>query len=651
MERVCVRIRIIRFSLGLMTVLFFLFVFTPHTYGHPDIWLKNEQGDRITPLLNHVDPYSPRRTCGGCHSYQLITSGYHFTQGFDVMSDDFDRRDPWKLSPGMFGRWLPTAAAGRISPKVNRSSRDLDLSTYDWIGRGGKYTREGKLIASACGFCHPGGGPLEFGRDRRGRADFSQTLDMAETKPWPRFDGDYSAIDTPDGKSLFRLSGTVPADCLICHRHNYDMTARNLQLSKRNYRWAATAGARLGSVSGAIFTYVNSESGPTERDFFQGRWNMERRPVVTYHWSDRGLFTAEGRLKGSIIADKVPTRNCLQCHELGERKNTGTVHTAENDVHIQKGFLCTDCHPLVGSTRKERLAHNIAKGHSPTNTVRDDLDGKDMSTCTGCHLNGKYERRRPQLPPLAKSPTVTHNQKFSGYRFHTYILDCMACHAPYRTGRALLLLDMSAGYEATYTTDRMETIAREEDYSIPTVQPWSPWMKRLTRYQPTVPKWLLWFGNEERGTITPIPLRFVRRAANNITGLSTVKASLPRGGILKYRTVTEEKEIQAMLLRLKRLGFSNPVYLTERKYRLSANRVISDTPSGHTTLYYSIEHGVIGKGALGACGQCHAPSAPFFTRQELVNSREFLHQDYPVMKEPNALPQYKLWGMKDIPLP
>jgi len=47
-------------------------------------------------------------------------------------------------------------------------------------------------------------------------------------------------------------------------------------------------------------------------------------------------------------------------------------------------------------------------------------------------------------------------------------------HATPRQGRALLLLDMSAGYEATYTTDRMEPTAMEADYLIPTQEPWTP---------------------------------------------------------------------------------------------------------------------------------------------------------------------------------
>ncbi|MBN2284043.1 MAG: hypothetical protein JXO48_09155 [Deltaproteobacteria bacterium] len=74
-------------------------------WKHRDVRLKNEHGEIITPERNDGDPYSPRRTCGGCHPYSTITSGFHFQQGFDEMSDSYNPRQPWILSPGMFGKW------------------------------------------------------------------------------------------------------------------------------------------------------------------------------------------------------------------------------------------------------------------------------------------------------------------------------------------------------------------------------------------------------------------------------------------------------------------------------------------------------------------------------------------------------------------
>lgn len=46
--------------------------------SHVDVWLRNENGAKITPSDNETDPYSPRKTCGACHSYATISKGNHF---------------------------------------------------------------------------------------------------------------------------------------------------------------------------------------------------------------------------------------------------------------------------------------------------------------------------------------------------------------------------------------------------------------------------------------------------------------------------------------------------------------------------------------------------------------------------------------------
>src|SRR5512137_1149886 len=108
-------------------------------WKHEDIWLKNEQGQRITPTRNSADAYSPHRTCGTCHGYMTITSGTHFQQGFDEMKDGYDPKRPWVLSPGVFGKGgAPGTFTERVAAKKNTSARDMGLSTYDWIAGGGK---------------------------------------------------------------------------------------------------------------------------------------------------------------------------------------------------------------------------------------------------------------------------------------------------------------------------------------------------------------------------------------------------------------------------------------------------------------------------------------------------------------------------------
>ncbi len=399
--------RSLRTVTGCLLAGFFLAAFLPSLGGavaHQDVWLKNELGDRITPQENRADPYSPKKTCGACHGYATITRGYHFQQGFDAMSDRYDAKRPWVLSPGRYGNWLPyCGAAGQLAAKKNADRLRMDLSAYDWIG-GGKLNAAQKIKSPACGWCHPGGGPMEYGRNAAGRADLSLTLAQAEQgKADPR-DGDFSSRFTPDSRSHFRESGVVEADCLICHLPGYRMEARNEQLTFRNYRWAATAGAGIGSVEGAVFAFADPKAGPDDPRFLEGRWNLAKRPAVTYRWSDRTLFAADGRLKGTLVNKAVGAKNCLQCHGPVEARNTGTLHTASHDTHVRAGLTCTDCHPLVGRTPGGRLEHQIAKGAYPQANVRDDLDGVELKTCIGCHKEGRYRATRPGMPKAARDP-------------------------------------------------------------------------------------------------------------------------------------------------------------------------------------------------------------------------------------------------------
>jgi hypothetical protein len=125
----------------------------------PPYLLKDEQGNIIDPVhgVNATAPYSPRQTCGatGCHDYNKITQGYHFTQGKgEAVPDDMAARYQWVSSPGNYGgTWCSPAPLYRyLAPKTNASAVTIDITSATFITAG-------------CGNCHPGGGPLEFDRD------------------------------------------------------------------------------------------------------------------------------------------------------------------------------------------------------------------------------------------------------------------------------------------------------------------------------------------------------------------------------------------------------------------------------------------------------------------------------------------------------
>ena len=660
-----------RLKTAFITVLLALFV--PLTldaarapdWKHEDIWLKNDQGQRITPTRNSADAYSPHRTCGTCHGYMTITSGSHFQQGFDEMKDGYDPKRPWVLSPGIFGRGgAPGTFTERAAAKRNTDARNMGLSTYDWVAAGAK----GQAVVLSSGNLHPGGGPLEYGRKADGRRDLTKNLIQGEHQKPDPLDGDYSSRYTPDGKSHFRESGVVEGDCLLCHLKEYRLDRRNDQLARRNYRWAATAGAGLGEVKGAVFTPARLDAAHQSETSPKGEWNFVRRPVVQYAWENRALFTPQGKFKGSSLINKsVETDNCAQCHRLMDGQKSGTFYLPSGDVHLKAGFRCTDCHTLAGKTQAQRLRHQIGKGWSATGGARKDLNGAGMKTCAGCHLEGQYKPTRAGMPKEAKNPDNIHRSLFNKAVFHFYLIECATCHVPERKSRSLYLADDSTGQPAWYSTDKAGLVTRAESLKLPASELWKPWVNRYERvkgdgerYVSAVPKVPQWFGEIiSEGIVRPIGLEHVRKAAAGQKKLTTVEVVALSGEKVKQATVATEEDIRIMIRALTDMGFRNVVFVADQLYEMKKDKVEGrPAPALTRAAMYSVYHGTAPvsdkkipgwKGGPDGCADCHSDTSPFFMKLKVRNVGKFLKESYPVPKEPVAEPQLTEWGLTGVP--
>lgn len=358
----------------------------------PPFQLRDEFGNVIDPTkgVNDTVPYSPKQTCGtsGCHDYDRITQGYHFTQGQgEEPTPDQQERVAWATTPGNYGgTWCSPAPLYRyLSPKTNETARTMDMTSYSFLSAG-------------CGACHPGGGSAEM--DRNGKRYDHRMADPASglvAGGENNLDGDYY-------KARWNESGVLEADCLVCHMPNYVMAARRQEISKENYRWAAVAGAGLATVSGSV------QKGET--------------PTVSY---DLSRFDDEGRLKGRIVREP---RNeaCLACHEKPGWKKRGANFRARTDVHLRAGLKCTDCHQAGSHAADPRIRgkeeHQLAKGDDPGGHVRDDLDGT-VRDCNDCHSSGARGApiaEHSWLPPL-----------------HLEELACQTCHIPERIVKSALI--------------------------------------------------------------------------------------------------------------------------------------------------------------------------------------------------------------------
>jgi hypothetical protein len=349
----------------------------------PPYQLRDEQGGIIDPVrgVNASVPYSPRQTCAttGCHDYDKITQGYHFTQGKgEAVPKDMAARYQWVSSPGNYGgTWCSPAPLYRyLASKTNTSATTIDVTSATFITVG-------------CGNCHPGGGPLEFDRDGL-RYDLRMSDPANSLTPGGdnHFDGDYY-------KARWSETGVVEADCLLCHLPEYNLSKRNAQLKKLNFRWAATEGAGFGQVTGIVAS--------------------NQAPQVAY---DLSRFDADGNVKVRMVT-QPRNESCLNCHAQPGWKKRGADFRARTDVHLRAGLRCVDCHPAGSNADDPRIhgreVHQIAKGDDPGGRVRDDLDNT-VRDCASCHTTGQFGApvaTHPWLPPL-----------------HLERIACQTCHVP-----------------------------------------------------------------------------------------------------------------------------------------------------------------------------------------------------------------------------
>lgn len=351
----------------------------------PPYPLKDEQGNVIDPVrgINATVPYSPKQTCGalGCHDYDKITEGYHFTQGKgEAVPADMAARFQWVSSPGNYGgTWCSPAPLYRyLAAKTNTSALTIDMTSATFVTAG-------------CGNCHPGGGPLEYDRDGR-RYDAWMQDPASGLSPGGdnHFDGDYF-------KARWSETGVVEADCLLCHLPEYDFKKRNDQLARLNFRWAATEGAGFGQVTGMVAS--------------------NQVPQVAYNLKH---FDASGQVKVRVVT-QPRNETCLNCHAQPGWKKRGADYRARTDVHLRAGLRCVDCHPAGSNAEDPRIhgreVHQFAKGDDPGGRVRDDLDNT-VRDCSSCHTTGQFGAplaTHPWLPPL-----------------HLERIACQTCHTPFK---------------------------------------------------------------------------------------------------------------------------------------------------------------------------------------------------------------------------
>lgn len=525
----------------------------------PPFYLRTHTGSIINPITgeNADEPFSTRKTCGPCHDVDAISRGYHFNMDWDKASDERfkETATPWRASSGLTGS-MTTYGYYFLAKKKNTHPDQIDLTAFDFIARAPEKT--GNFQKPGCAACHAGGGMLEFDRDgNRYDVHLKENPDLSKT-----LDGDYY-------NSRWDKTGVIEPDCFICHSSRYHMQTRIAQMIRLNFKWAGTAAAGIGQVTGSI-----KDGGS---------------PKVIYN---RRLFNEDGRFIMPEMLFKPQAENCLLCHESIELGKRGMSwdDPESPDVHHLAGLTCTDCHP--GDIR-----HNFAKGNANANTVADELDNT-MRSCCECHETGYKGATRLKHRRIRKD--------------HLDKLSCEACHIPelYRSA-------VGAMYVGTGSFGKTGQIGTKRFGEL---RPWKPaYIKRakdkdgVTRITPVNPYYASLFTNKEAsGVHIPLFLSEMK------TAYDACKDELSQRQ--NPRVFHLPEDIKLMLQTLKRTLSGNQrfdsvfphyhdgtaVYYLDKQeglIRTEDTTWVADIP------YFSISHNVapVEKSlGYGGCRDCHS---------------------------------------------
>jgi hypothetical protein len=322
-----------------------------------------KENDPNKPIL----PFSTKQTCGACHSYDTVGSGWHF-----------NATDP-NVPPGRIGQPWILADSG--------AATQIPLSYRNWPGT----YRPQQMGITPMGFIQ------SFGRQMPG-GGIGEMLDKTEK---------------PEEVLKIDVTGQLEKNCLACHNISpgQDMGSAAgyaVQIVKGNYRWAATASSDFAYVAGTT-------KGLTDEYNFREPFisDTKVKPPTVEYYKDSFKHNDWVRFDVSI---QIPKQRCYFCHSSID-VNNGKMEPwkYDEDIHLAAGLKCVDCH-------KNGLEHNITRGYSwEPNDNNNPLAA--VSSCQGCHLGknsdnlvaGRFAAPHPRhagIPPV-----------------HFDKLSCTACHS------------------------------------------------------------------------------------------------------------------------------------------------------------------------------------------------------------------------------
>jgi hypothetical protein len=296
---------------------------------HHLLTLYDADGVVISPEDMPPEPYSPQMTCGKCHDYSAISSGFHFNTTLEGTAPGRIAQ-PWFLADQETGTQLPLSY--RPWPGVHHPDR-VGMSQWDFVQHFGRHLPGGDM----------------------GQRDVDQD---------------------PDPEARWEISGEFQIDCLACHAKgaHHDQAQREPQIEAQNLKWIPTATAGLATVRGAAAKLPDDFDPFMPPDFDSSGGGG---PMLTY---DPTRFNSDERTFMDLTR-RPETARCYFCHTYREvGGNAPEQWQADHDIHLRSGLSCTDCH-------RNGLDHQLVRGYE--GEPRSDTDpAVESASCRGCHYGG-----------------------------------------------------------------------------------------------------------------------------------------------------------------------------------------------------------------------------------------------------------------------
>ena len=249
--------------------------------------LFDKNGVMIRAEDEKAQPFSIRnKTCGDCHSYNIISRGWHFNSA--------DSNVP----PGRSGEpWVMLDADTRTV---------VPISSRGWPGT--------------------------FNPEQLGIGPWQFLKNFATHTPG----GDYGEIpdeNEPEAILKGKVAGSYEINCLACHSadRRQDQSAAALQAFRQNYQWMVTGGSGLAMVQGSVASLP---------ELFDPQ--LDEIPITVSY--DKSRFNKKNEVFFDIV-HKPPNQRCYFCHSTQDLKKAGQMKwTDDEDVHLAAGLSCVDCH-------------------------------------------------------------------------------------------------------------------------------------------------------------------------------------------------------------------------------------------------------------------------------------------------------------------